>query len=71
MCRIQKTPALFFPTNVETMGAKLGALLALVSQVKQLICKTLSLVNEPALVVSQGFDDVNHDDELPFCPTSP
>ncbi|KAI9476510.1 MAG: hypothetical protein EXX96DRAFT_577414 [Benjaminiella poitrasii] len=32
--RIQKTPALFFPSNVETLGAKLGALLALLVQVK-------------------------------------
>ncbi|KAG1045892.1 hypothetical protein G6F43_011213 [Rhizopus delemar] len=71
VCRIQKTPALFFPSNVETIGARLGALLALVMQVKQLVCQTLSLVNEPVLVVSQGFDDANHSEDLPFCPTSP
>ncbi|KAG1544443.1 hypothetical protein G6F49_011081 [Rhizopus delemar] len=35
VCRIQKTSALFFPSNVETMGARLEALLALVTQVKQ------------------------------------
>ncbi|ORX51979.1 hypothetical protein DM01DRAFT_1375189 [Hesseltinella vesiculosa] len=71
VCRIQKTPALFFPSKVETIGARLGALLALVMQVKQLLCQTLSLVNEPVPVVSQGFDNANGNEDLPFCATSP
>ncbi|KAI9262111.1 hypothetical protein BY458DRAFT_515462, partial [Sporodiniella umbellata] len=71
VCRIQKTPALFFPSNVETMGARLGALLALTIQVKQLVCQTVALVNRPVAIASQGFDDPSSNEDLPYCPTTP
>ncbi|KAI8394113.1 uncharacterized protein BYT42DRAFT_591550 [Radiomyces spectabilis] len=34
VCRVKKTPALFFPDSVDLVGSKLEALLALVAQVK-------------------------------------
>ncbi|KAG1468313.1 hypothetical protein G6F56_003902 [Rhizopus delemar] len=72
ICRYRQTAPIFFPVTEETIGSKFGELLALVSQVKSLLCKTLAMMNSSKLITSQNFgNEEDSDDELPFCPATP
>ncbi|KAG0162195.1 hypothetical protein DFQ30_002753 [Apophysomyces sp. BC1015] len=57
VCRCQHTPSLFFPDTEETIGSKLGALLAPIIQVKRLVCKTLRVINTSKPIDNQNFEN--------------
>ncbi|KAI8139962.1 hypothetical protein BJV82DRAFT_672060 [Fennellomyces sp. T-0311] len=71
ICRSSRTAPLWFPSSERNVGSQLGALLALMAQVKVLVCYTFDKVNAPALITSQSFEELDTTYSLPPCPSSP
>ncbi|KAI7848516.1 hypothetical protein BDC45DRAFT_523056 [Circinella umbellata] len=72
ICKINRTPAYYFPSTIETFGSQLGNLLGLVSQVKELACQTLDILNEPLPIRSTSYNPViNTPVQMLPCPPSP
>ena len=72
VCRIYKTKPYFFPTVVETIASDLGMLLGVTSQVKQLICSTVKIIEAPKPITSSGYETTTSKPEILLpCPMSP
>ena len=71
-CRVNKTKPYFFSTTVETIASDLGMLLGVTSQVKQLICSTVKIIETPKPITSSGYETTTNKPKLLLpCPMSP
>ena len=58
VCRINRTDPYYFPPTVETVGKDFGAMLILISQVRELVDQTIKKLNEPSFLGSMSFANV-------------
>ena len=58
VCRINRTDPYYFPSTVATVASDFGALLILISQVRELVDQTIKKLNEPSVLGSMSFANV-------------
>ncbi|KAG2222345.1 hypothetical protein INT45_009818 [Circinella minor] len=58
VCRINRTDPYYFPSTVVTVGNDFGAMLILISQVRELVDQTIKKLNEPYVLRSMSFANV-------------